>query len=706
MLFSKQKPDEELTLLNSILDVHDIETVIMDRNCKTLLINARAKKHLTDAQPGDSCKTGYAGLFPGLCSICPNNAGNGANENVAVDIQDINGVFYNVNYRVVKWADGKPAVVIFLRDVNEERAVRDKLYNLAYIDQLTGITNRRKLKEDFDQIEDQINNNKKFGAFAMIDLDHFKTINDNYGHHVGDIMLKRLTGHLESDDAFKGHLYRLGGDELVLLFVNPAGTFGSMKECQEHYNKLLKTTLRSYTLPSIDAYCTLSIGISLFPWHGRAFSELMRKADIALYKAKEMGRNRLCFFEDSFDTTQKLKDIYIHIQPILDLEGNTFGYELIDQSGKDMDRDDSLSLNDYDRTMEAIGLDDLDSGRLYFIPYSRQLLNHAVARNLPTEKFIVGLRLRNASDADDIAKYTKLRELGYSLRLSGVNMKNAAPELLSIASYCSFDPAESEGYCRYIMTKYAEIQYIATDVSSQFWYEKVKKQGYKLFQGFYFKQPRVVKKTKEIDQLKVNYLRLLKLTSSDVYVDFKEISQIIASDVALTYKLLRLLNSAAISPLSPISSIPLAVSYLGENNLKKWIAMLAVRGVSEDKPMELVRISLVRARFAELLCKRMKPARDEKHVFLLGLLSLLDVALDMSKEDVFRDITVAAEIRDSLLTKSGPYSDIVTLFSDYEYAKWDEVTAFSNKNSLTDAEVNYAYVAAINWFNELLTDIS
>jgi len=121
--------------------------------------------------------------------------------------------------------------------------------------------------------------------------------------------------------------------------------------------------------------------------------------------------------------------------------------------------------------------------------------------------------------------------------------------------------------------------------------------------------------------------------------------------------------------------------------------------------MELVRLSLIRAQFGEILCEHLKPKRNAKHVFLTGLLSLLDVALEKSREEVFQEITVASEISSSLLTGTGPHSDLVEFFSDYEYAKWENVAAFSRKNKLTDAQVNSAYIAAVKWYNDLLSSV-
>jgi EAL and modified HD-GYP domain-containing signal transduction protein len=324
---------------------------------------------------------------------------------------------------------------------------------------------------------------------------------------------------------------------------------------------------------------------------------------------------------------------------------------------------------------------------------------------LPKDKFIVQIQLRGQVAGAEIDKYTELYALRYKLAFSGINSGNTAPEIFKFAQYCKFDPEEKdEAFLRGTMTANKSISFIATGVDSFREVEAARSQGFSLFQGYFFKQPSIVKKTKEIDPLKVNYLRLIELTSTDEYSDFSEISALISSDMALSYKLLRLLNSAALGLRNRISSISAAVTYLGEANLKKWIAMLALRGLADDKPAELIRMSLIRAQFGEYLNEQLWPRRNGKHVFLLGLFSMLDVALEKSNEDVFQEISVADEIESSVLTDSGPYSDLVKFFTDYEYANWEEVGVFTSANRLTDILVNNAYMAAVKWYSDLVKE--
>ena len=183
-------------------------------------------------------------------------------------------------------------------------------------------------------------------------------------------------------------------------------------------------------------------------------------------------------------------------------------------------------------------------------------------------------------------------------------------------------------------------------------------------------------------------------------MNFREISNAISSDVALTYKLLSLLNSAAVG-LRNVSSIAMAVAYLGEESLKKWVAVLALRGIAEDKPIELVRISLIRARFGELLAPHLKVKRDPNQVFMVGMLSLLHIALDKTIDQLLEEIPVSNDIRLSLTEDNGIYSDLLRFYKNYEYANWDEVSRFTEENHMDAQTVTDAYIESVRWYNDL-----
>ena len=693
--------------ISSVLDPQESEVVIVHgKGCEVVFTNKKANDRLRaeEAYP-INCNSSFAKHFPGICDHCPYSAAGKAVEVESFEIVSSDKRTYLGRCNKINWVDGKPAVIYVLRDITSERETRERLYSLAYIDQLTGIPNRLKLKENFAALEHKIENNMLSGVIALFDLDHFKAVNDTYGHNTGDVILRRLTGHLEAESMFSGHLYRLGGDEFVFLFYDPPGKFNSEDEAIAHYTEILTKALRDYTLPNIDVKCTLSIGVSMFPKHGNNLSEVLRKADIALYQAKADGRNRIVFFKEQYDSAQKFKDMYINIQPILVGVGNTFGYELADSWSKGEEDEKTVHLKEFNHTLDALGLNDIESTFHYFISYSKQLLNPAVLKNLPRDKFIVQFSIPANIKKDELKEnlrnYLDLRKNGYQLALTRINSSAPVQELIDFADYCKFSSSDKNLILqKKIIASNPKVKFIATKVDTIQAFQEAKNAGFHMFQGYYFNQPVPSQKTKEISPLKLNYFRLMKLSSTDDYMDFREISSIISSDVALSYKLLRILNSAAVG-LRNVSSISNAVAYMGEESLKKWIAVLALRGIAEDKPLELVRMSLVRARFGELLAPKLRIKRNPQLVFMVGMLSLLHIALEKTKEQMLEEIPLSTEIRDSFLTKTGVYSDILQFYENYEYSNWELVSQFVYANGLDSSFVNDAYIESVKWYYDL-----
>ncbi len=704
MAFGKSKKGGAEQTLAGVLNALDTEILVLrGKGCGILFANSAAQKRLgKNSEAAVSCADALANSYPDICRVCP-----GAD--VAADelpfrheVKDKAGQSYLAEGFGVLWTDDKPALLLTLRNVDEESKARQKLYDLAYIDQLTGVSNRQRFREDFEAVAGDIAAGRLYGVVAIFDLDNFKNVNDTYGHSTGDVMLRRLTEHLKSVPEYRGHLYRLGGDEFVFFFTGPPSSYGSEEAFRGKYIQLFKNAFLAYTMPNIDISCTISMGAALFPRYGENSSELLRKADIALYQAKAAGKNRLVFFEDQYDTAKKFKDLYINIQPILTAHGTTYGYELVDRGDEGKDAEDTLNLSDFDRTMDAISPGELDGSERYFVAFTNQFTSGTVLNNLPKDKFVVQIHLgESPPTAAELLKYKQLRVYGYALAASGLSRKNHSPDLMALADYVKFSPGADMAFQKRTITEHSGKRFVALGVDSGIEFETAKSQGFKLFQGYFFNQPVVVKKTKDIDPMRANYLRLLKLTSTKDYVNFHEISTVISSDVALSYKLLRLLNSAAVGLKNKVSSIDMAVAYLGEESLKKWVALLALRGIGADKPLELVRMSLIRAQFGELLAPAFKPPRDVRYVFLTGLFSLLHVALEKSKEELFEEIPVADVIRESIMTQTGPHSDLLAFFTSYEYANWDEVSAFVRENGLNDRLINDAYISAVKWYNDL-----
>ncbi|MGZ5051184.1 MAG: putative bifunctional diguanylate cyclase/phosphodiesterase [Methylobacter sp.] len=194
----------------------------------------------------------------------------------------------------LEW-DGRPGYVIALRDITERKSAEEEIRQLAFYDLLTKLPNRRLLHERLKHSIDVERREGKHLALLMLDLDRFKAINDSLGHQAGDELLQQVAERISHRLRDTDMVARLGGDEFIVLLedINHSGDAARVAE------KIIKDLSQPYRLSqSDDARIGASIGISLYPQHGKSSETLISCADAALYHAKENGRGCFAYFSE------------------------------------------------------------------------------------------------------------------------------------------------------------------------------------------------------------------------------------------------------------------------------------------------------------------------------------------------------------------------------------------------------------------------
>ena len=183
-------------------------------------------------------------------------------------------------------------------DITEYKQAQEKILNLAFYDQLTGLPNRRSVLERLEHSLAVSARSERYGAILYLDLDHFKTINDTQGHDSGDEVLQEIANRIQATVRHEDSIARIGGDEFVILLESiskdkeQAATHAKMVG-----SKLLEVMAKPYMVRGMEYPGSVSIGITLYCHSRESVHELLKRADMAMYEAKKAGRNTLCFYD-------------------------------------------------------------------------------------------------------------------------------------------------------------------------------------------------------------------------------------------------------------------------------------------------------------------------------------------------------------------------------------------------------------------------
>lgn len=222
---------------------------------------------------------------------------------------------------------------------------QEKIYNLAFFDPLTRLPNRRMLQDRLKLLTAQSERLDQHGALLFIDIDHFKLLNDTRGHHIGDQLLVQVAERISSVIRETDLAARLGGDEFVVVFDNlGADAESAALEAKKRAEDLHNLINLPYPLMQSVYHCTISIGVNLFKGQTRSIDELLRHADMAMYQAKDSGRNAIRFFDPNMQSRlekraaietdlriayESMNQLLPYYQVQIDNRGKAIGAELL-----------------------------------------------------------------------------------------------------------------------------------------------------------------------------------------------------------------------------------------------------------------------------------------------------------------------------------------------------------------------------------------
>jgi diguanylate cyclase (GGDEF)-like protein/PAS domain S-box-containing protein len=193
------------------------------------------------------------------------------------------------------------SLIIIMSDITERKSTEERIHKLAYYDPLTSLPNRSQMHETLDQMLERARTNDQWVVLLFIDLDRFKPINDSMGHPAGDDVLQQVAGRLRHCVKKKDLVSRMGGDEFTVAIADQTSHASAADTAVIVADRILAALQQSFNLNQREVFITASIGISIFPNDGDSVIELLKNADMAMYHAKDMGRDNMQFFTASMN---------------------------------------------------------------------------------------------------------------------------------------------------------------------------------------------------------------------------------------------------------------------------------------------------------------------------------------------------------------------------------------------------------------------
>ncbi|RKM53894.1 HDOD domain-containing protein [Butyrivibrio sp. X503] len=355
--------------------------------------------------------------------------------------------------------------------------------------------------------------------------------------------------------------------------------------------------------------------------------------------------------------------------------------------------------------VSSMGVGTLSGGKEVFVPINQFSLFAEISLQctVPANKVVLLMDNSILPEENYIKRVRELKQQGYKLAIRKLPISSFEPyrEILRQCDYIFLNHTKIDISKAkiYFSNVYPNIKLCAVNVDSQEDYEMLTKDGgYDLYEGGFFRMP-IKHSEKQVNPLKVNYIELLNVVNAPDY-DLTDAADVIGKDPALVISLLEIVNRMALN--SEITSIRHAAAMLGQKELKRWINTAVTKELCADKPSEITRLVMIRAKFAENLAETFEMAMQAPELFLMGLFSALDIMLEKTMEEALDMVVVSKNVRSALLEGKGELAPVLEFIRRYEDADWTEVSRLMILGNMDMKKVFEAYLSALRWYRDLI----
>lgn len=396
---------------------------------------------------------------------------------------------------------------------------------------------------------------------------------------------------------------------------------------------------------------------------------------------------------------------FIVREPLLDRQQQLIGYEL---TWKQPDSGAKSSAADLDALVELLAdqLNDQTPGwpanaNLLFVEVASTHLSTAALASLSPQTTVLTITVDENLDAETMAALQALRARGFGISLRGSNLAAQDKMLLALATHIEMrftaDSFAAQAKI-YASLKQLPVRKVARQVGSWQEYDACVLLGLDAFAGQFHATRRPGSLSKSLNPAQTTILRLMEMVRKNA--DVRQLEDLLKRDAALSYKLLRYINSAGFGLGFEIQSLRHGVQVLGYTPLYRWLSVLLATASTSEYSILLMQTAIIRGRLTELLGQPFLPKSDAENLFVTGMFSLLDRLLGIPMDEVLDQIQLPEAVSEALLTRTGMYAPFLALAEACEQSSSD----FSTLDASLDVDaalINQAHLSALAWAQNL-----
>lgn len=403
--------------------------------------------------------------------------------------------------------------------------------------------------------------------------------------------------------------------------------------------------------------------------------------------------------------------MFIARQPIFNVDLEVYGYELLFRLNSQSSQFGGISSQGATAAvltgLYEAGIENIIEDKRAFINFDEIFIYSDALELIKPDQMVVEMLEKIKIDDSLIERIRSIREKGYRIALDDFEEAFQSYPLSPLADIIKYDllatplaTVASDAAAALAQGKVL----LAEKVETRDEFLQACDMGFTLFQGYFFSKPVIAGQSVNKSPTKFQYFRLIEeLKKEDPSYD--ALAELIQQDVTLAYRVMRMASVRSNHDL--VSSIRYALTYMGLNEIERWFNILMLQDLGQEKPAELMKIALIRSRFAQTLAKRALMTYNAQHgAAMMGLFSVLDGILDQTMDEALAGIALPPAIPDALIKGEGVLYPIYQLMLAYEKGDWATTLKRSQELKIEEYILYHDYREAIAWANEIILNIA